>query len=304
MNFENGVYTVLMTPFLNGAIDYESYDKLIEHQMNSNITGVVVLGTTSESSTLGELEKLELVQFVYNRLGNTNKKIIIGIGGNNTIDTLNFAEIVKNYCDYMMVTVPNYNKPSQKGIYEHFKFICSNDLVADKPFILYNIPSRTGVNMLPETVAQLYNDNNNIVAIKEASGDINQIMEIRTLCNIKVFSGDDLMTIPVSSIGGCGTISVLSNILPNEMMNLYNMCANYNYNIAYEVHKHMHKLIKSLFIESNPVPGKVLLNHINLFESSSVRLPLVEMDDDKRNKIINIYNSFINNILINQNNLN
>jgi 4-hydroxy-tetrahydrodipicolinate synthase len=296
MEFENGVYTVLMTPFVNGVIDYQSLDRLIEHQINSNITGVVVLGTTSESPTLGEIEKIELVEFVYNRMVNTDKKIVVGIGGNNTMDTLNFAERVRNYCDYMMVTVPNYNKPSQQGIYEHFKYICSNQLMMNKPFILYNIPSRTGVNMLPETVAKLSNEFNNIVAIKEASGDINQMIEIRTLCNIKVFSGDDLMTIPVSSIGGSGTISVLSNILPNEMMDLYNLCAQNSYINALSLHKNLHNLIKGLFMESNPVPGKVLLNHINIFTTSNVRLPLVEMDDNKKSKLINIFTNCLNTI--------
>lgn len=296
MEFENGVYTVLMTPFINGVIDYESYGRLIEHQVNSNITGVVVLGTTSESPTLGELEKIELVEFVHNRLVNTDKKLVIGIGGNNTLETLNFALRVVNLCDYMMITVPNYNKPNQQGIYEHFRFVCSNDCLTQKPFILYNIPSRTGVNMKPETVARLSNEFNNIVSIKEASGDINQMMEIRNRCNIKVFSGDDLMTIPVMSIGGSGTISVLGNILPNEIMDLYNMCANSNYDNAFAVHRNLHALIKGLFMDSNPVPGKVLLDYMNIFNTSQVRLPLTEMDNDKRNEIINIFNNTINSV--------
>ena len=139
MEFENGVYTVLMTPFINGVIDYESYGRLIEHQVNSNITGVVVLGTTSESPTLGELEKFELVEFVHNKLVNTDKKLVIGIGGNNTLETLNFALRVVNLCDYMMITVPNYNKPNQQGIYEHFRFVCSNDCLTQKPFIFFYI---------------------------------------------------------------------------------------------------------------------------------------------------------------------
>ena len=301
MEFENGVYTVLMTPFINDVIDYESYERLIEHQVNSNITGVVVLGTTSESPTLGELEKIKLVEFVNNRLVNTDKKLVVGIGGNNTLETLNFALKVVNLCDYMMVTVPNYNKPNQQGIYEHFRFVCSNHCLTQKPFILYNIPSRTGVNMKPETVARLSNEFNNIVAIKEASGDINQMIEIRKSCNIKVFSGDDLMTIPVMSIGGSGTISVIGNILPNEIINLYNLCVNNSYYNAFIIHRNLHDLIKGLFMDSNPVPGKVLLDYMNIFNTSEVRLPLTEMNDDKRNKIINIFNNTINSL--NNNNI-
>lgn len=296
MEFENGVYTVLMTPFIHGVIDYESFERLIDHQVNSNITGVVVLGTTSESPTLGELEKIEIVEFVHNRLVHTNKKLVIGIGGNNTMETLNFALRVVNLCDYMMITVPNYNIPNQQGIYEHFRFVCSNHCLSQKPFILYNIPSRTGVNMKPETVARLSNEFNNIVAIKEASGDINQMMEIRNCCNIKVFSGDDLMTIPVMSIGGSGTISILGNILPNEIMNLYNMCANNSYDNAFAVHRDLHNLIKGLFMDTNPIPGKVLLDYMNIFNTSQVRLPLTEMDDNKRNEIINIFNNTINSV--------
>ena len=141
MEFNNGVYTVLMTPFNeDGTIDYDSYNKLINTQIYSNITGVVVLGTTSESPTLNEEEKMSLVQFVHERVKETDKKIIVGIGGNNTFETIKFGREVADYCDYMMVTVPNYNKPSQEGIYQHFTEICSNATIITKPIILYNIP--------------------------------------------------------------------------------------------------------------------------------------------------------------------
>jgi 4-hydroxy-tetrahydrodipicolinate synthase len=304
MEFEDGVYTVLMTPFINGVIDYESYERLIDHQLNSNITGVVVLGTTSESPTLGENEKFQLVEYVYNKLVNTNKKIIVGIGGNNTIDTLNFGLLIKDLCDYMMFTVPNYNKPNQDGIYEHFKYICTNDGLLNKAFILYNIPSRTCVNMLPDTVMRLFNDFNNIKAIKEASGDINQIMEIKNKCNIKIFSGDDMMSVPVTSIGGSGTISVLGNILPNETMMLFELCKNNDYNNAILLHSVLHKLIKSLFMDTNPVPGKELLHYINIFSSSEVRLPLVCLSDNNKNIISNIYNECISYNILNNNYIN
>jgi len=290
MEFNNGVYTVLMTPFNeDGTIDYDSYNKLINTQIYSEITGVVVLGTTSESPTLNEEEKMSLVQFVHERVKTTDKKIVVGIGGNNTFETIKFGREVADYCDYMMVTVPHYNKPSQEGIYQHFTEICSNETISTKPIILYNIPSRTGVNMLPETVKRVWETNSNVCAIKEASGSINQVMEILSICNIKVFSGDDSMTIPVMSVGGSGTISVVGNICPNNIKLVWEKCQNNKYDDARNVYKNMSALVKVLFIESNPTPGKIFLNMMNIFKTSRVRLPLTQVSNENRQIIESVF---------------
>ena len=297
MEIDNGVYTVLMTPFnYNGMIDYQSYERLIHRQLNSNITGVVVLGTTSESPTLSDQEKMQLIQFVHRKFENSDKHIIIEIGGNDTRATINFGNAVANYCDYIMVTVPNYNRPTQEGIYEHFNAICSSGIINEKPIILYNIPSRTGVNMTPETVLRVANNNTNVRAIKEASGSISQVMEILSACNIKVFSGDDNMIIPISSVGGSGAISVISNIIPNEFSAIYRYCRNNQYDQARNIYNTFSQLINILLIESNPVSGKQILNLLDIFLTPDVRLPLTKLSNENRIRIEDVYNNLINNI--------
>ena len=297
MEFLDGVYTVLMTPFNEDeTIDYESYKKLIDLQINSHVTGVVVLGTTSESPTLSRDEQTDLVKYVYKRIKDkgSDKKIIIGVGGNNTQDTSKFAYYNQEYCDYVMITVPSYNKPSQDGIYEHFKTVCQ--IVIDKPVILYNVPGRTGVNMLPETVAKIYENNANVCAIKEASGSISQIMDIISLCKIKVFAGDDGLTIPVASVGGTGVISVVSNIFPNEISNVYTYCVNNKYEEARIEYSKLYDLVKMLFIESNPVPGKEMLCKLGIFQNSKVRLPLTNLKEENKLKVLKVLLSKIGNI--------
>lgn len=297
MQFHDGVYTVLMTPFHNdGTIDFESYANLIHKQIESTITGLVVLGTTSESPTLDADEKMRLVQFVHEFIKTTGKKLVVGIGGNNTFETINFGRAVSSYCDSMMVTVPHYNKPSQEGIYRHFSTICSDEGIKHKPIILYNIPSRTGVNMTTRTIKRICEHNSNVCAIKEASGSINQVMEIISECNIKVFSGDDSMTIPVTSVGGCGTISVLGNICPDIITCIFENCRKNQYDVARELYKTVYELVQVLFIESNPTPGKLILNLMNIFQTSRVRLPLTAVTNENRSIIEAAYHNFVESV--------
>lgn len=297
MQFHDGVYTVLMTPFHNdGAIDFESYANLIHAQIDSTITGLVVLGTTSESPTLNAQEKMSLVQFVYELVKTTDKKIVIGIGGNDTVETVEFGRSVSSYCDYMMVTVPHYNKPTQNGIYHHFSTICSDEMIKHKPIILYNIPSRTGVNMTTKTIRRICENNSNVCAIKEASGSINQVMDIISACNIMVFSGDDSMTIPVTSVGGCGTISVLGNICPDIITRVFENCRKNQYDVARELYKIVSDLVQVLFIETNPTPGKLILNLMNIFQTSTVRLPLTSVTNENRVIIESVYHNFVKSV--------
>lgn len=302
MEFLDGVYTVLMTPFNeDDTIDYESYKKLIDLQINSYITGVVVLGTTSESPTLSRDEQSDLVKYVYKRIKDkgSDKKIIIGVGGNNTQETSKFAYYNQEYCDYVMITVPSYNKPSQDGIYEHFNLVCQT--VNEKPVILYNIPGRTGVNMLPETIKKVYDTNKNVCAIKEASGSISQIMDLISICDIKVFSGDDGLTIPVTSVGGAGVISVVSNICPNETSNVYKYCVNNKYKEARLEYSKLNDLVKMLFIESNPVPGKEMLCKLGIFNTPKVRLPLTNLNEENKLKVLKVLLSKVGNQILDNN---
>ena len=286
---ERGIYTVLVTPFTeDNEIDFQSYDKLLDKINSSSIEGVVVLGTTSESPTLSYNEKMLLVKTVWNRFAG-QKKVVVGIGGKNTMETLEFAKDVKEYCDSMMVTVPHYNKPSQEGIKQHFLTICLEEELKQRKFILYNIPSRCGVNMLPDTIAQVYNECENIVAIKEASGSLNQAMEIMSKCDIQIFSGDDSLILPIMSIGGCGVISVIGNILPDKLHNIYSLCDSGNMAQARSEFYKLYDLMKALFIETNPVPTKALLKHIGIFDCSKPRLPLVEINDNSFSQLINSF---------------
>ena len=249
----------------------------------------MLLGTTSESPTLNEYEKKEIVKFTHDFVDN-RKNIIVGVGGNNTTATIDFAKYCFDYCTGFMVTVPNYNKPTQDGIYQHFYAICQNSELKEKPVIMYNIPSRCGVNMLPETVVRIAHDCPNVLAIKEASGSIDQAMRIKELCDIKIFSGDDALILPIMSIGGSGVISVASNIIPKYICNIVDSCLDDNYLDARKMFYKAYKFIKMLFIETNPSPIKYILYRISLINNDIMRLPLCKMQDDNKN---NLFSSFL-----------
>lgn len=284
MEFEGGVYTVIPTFFKDGEIDVEQLINSVNLQIISGIKNIVLLGTTSETPTLSEKEQETIVESVWNKY-NGQINIIVGIGGNNTKVTLENAFKFKTMCDAYMVTVPYYNKPSQDGIYKHFSTI--SQLVGDKPILMYNIPSRCGVSMTPETIAELYSNHDNIKAIKEASGSISQTLEIKNLCDIKIFSGDDALTLSLMSVGAEGVISVASNVIPHAMIALVDKFYN-NIKEAVLLNKKLYLIFKSLFLESNPVPLKYLTYKLGLASDHSVRLPLTDISS---NEIIERLNS-------------
>jgi 4-hydroxy-tetrahydrodipicolinate synthase len=286
-----GLFVAIITPFdENFHIDYQSLTKLLKHLFSSEITGIVVLGTTGETHCLSSTEKLNLVKFIwsYNINKNYNKKIIVGIGGNNTTECIEFGEIIKDYSNYLMITVPHYNKPSQNEIYQHFKTICN--YFENNKFILYNIPSRTGINMTPQCVAQCYNDFKNIVYIKESSGSINQIMDIKSSCNINIFAGDDISFISTNSLGGVGLISVLGNLIPNQLSEMI-FCEDQEEQL--KLFYKMYDLMKTIFIDTNPVPIKYLLQQLTIIDNCNVRLPLVGLDEENKQKLENCFNKFL-----------
>jgi 4-hydroxy-tetrahydrodipicolinate synthase len=267
----NGVYVAIITPFTGeDKIDYKSLLNLINYHFNVGTNGIVLLGTTGESPTLTDEEQKNLVQFVYDNKQNLN--LIIGVGGNNTKKVIEFTKWCNSFADGLMVTVPNYNKPSQEGIYMHFKKISENTSL---PIMMYNIPSRCGVNMSYETVVKLYNDCKNIVAIKEASGSLGQIQDIINNCTIKLFAGDDSQLVPVMSIGGAGVISVYANINSKAVLDCYNLCVLDNYIEASKIYFLYHNRVKELFIKTNPIPVKELMAEQNMITNKSCRLPLL-----------------------------
>jgi 4-hydroxy-tetrahydrodipicolinate synthase len=278
----DGVYTVVVTPFNNdGGIDWKSLEAWTDMQVKSNVTGIVALGTTSESPTLNAEEQLEIVENMKKWI-NGKKKLVVGIGGNNTKEVLKFAQLVAPYADALMATVPCYNKPDQDDILEHFKMICNDSEIKDTSILLYNVPGRTGKNMEPDTISKIFYECENVVAIKEASGSMNQIMKIRSLCPIQVFSGDDKLVLDVMVHGGSGVISVASNVVPNVIASLTKSCLDYDFITAREsFYKwNIPGLCDALFCCSNPKPIKYLLHRSGVFSSNHLRKPLNALSED------------------------
>lgn len=280
-----GVATALATPFINNQINIQELEKFIKYQIDSGIDALVVCGTTGESSTMSESERISAINCVVKTV---KKKIpvIVGTGSNNTQKCLEMSKTAENLgADALLVVTPYYNKTTQKGIIEHFKLIASSVSI---PIILYNVPSRTGINILPETCFEL-SKINNIVGIKEASGNISQIAEIANLCgdNLYIYSGSDDQILPTLSLGGKGVVSVLSNIAPKLTCNITNSFFKNEINISCDYQLKCIPLIKTLFAEINPIPVKQALNLLG-FNFGSPRLPLVTASDNTTQQLIQI----------------
>lgn len=277
-----GAITAIVTPFNEDlSINYDKLKELLEFQIENNIQGIVVCGTTGESSTLTTEERKSIIKFTV-EVVNKRIPVIAGTGTNDTkysIELSKYAESVN--VDGLLLVTPYYNKCTQDGLYEHFKSIAEN---VKTPIILYNVPSRTGVNIQPETVVKL-SKIDNIVGIKEASSDLSQIAKILSSVdnNFSVYSGNDDQILPILSLGGKGVISVISNILPKETQSL---CDNYfdnNLDKAKNIQLKYLKLMNNMFIEVNPIPIKECMNILG-YKVGSTRLPLTDMKES--NKII------------------
>ena len=270
-----GCGTAIATPFTNeNKINYEVLKKYLDFQIENKVDAIIVCGTTGESATLSNDEKKELINFTVKYV---NKKVpvIAGTGSNNTkfaIELSRYAEKVG--ADGLLVVTPYYNKTTQEGLIEHYIEIARKVKI---PIIMYNVPSRTGVNILPETCLEL-SKIENIVAIKEASGNISQIAKIAQLCrdNLYIYSGNDDQILPILSIGGIGVISVLSNIKPKEVHDICEKYINGNIDNAKEIFLKFLPLANSLFCEVNPIPIKYALSKIG-YDFGKPRLPLVEL---------------------------
>ena len=272
-----GAYTALVTPFKDGKINYNKMAELIEFQINEGIDGLVVCGTTGESATLSDKEKRRLIKFTVETV-NGRVPVIAGTGSNNTIHTIKLSKFAEKVgVDGLLLVTPYYNKSSQNGLIAHFKTIAES---VTTPCILYNVPSRTGVNLLPDTVAKLA-DVENIVGIKEASGNFSQLLELMAKVpkDFIVLSGNDDSIVPLLSIGGKGVISVLSNIYPKDVHNMCQALFLGETNYAKELQLRYANLIKALFIEPNPMPVKDAMNILDM-DVGNTRLPLVEVSDD------------------------
>lgn len=281
------VLTAIVTPFdLSEKVDLESMIELIRYQL-LNECGVVLFGTTGECPTITKDERDDIYEKVKQVFeSNLNEKFVIGVGGNNTHECCELIQQAEKYgFTNFMLTTPYYNKPTQLGLEKHFTTIMQK--YPKHNFILYNVPGRCAVNLLPETVKNICNQNSNVYAIKEASGDLNQFILIRKLIpNLKLYCGDDGLIVPAMSIGAYGLISVVSNAYPASVNNIIKECNYNNYTVAFHEYLKIHDIIKLLFSETSPSPIKFLLQHMGLISSDVVRLPLVSMQNkDAQDKI-------------------
>lgn len=278
-----GVATALITPFNENGIDYEQFGRLIDWQIESGINALVICGTTGEASTLTDDEHRDAIAFAVKRAAK-RVPIIAGTGSNDTMYALDLVRCAQEAgADAALVVTPYYNKATQRGLYEMFTSIAD---YADIPVILYNVPSRTGVNIEPDTYRKL-SEHENIVAIKEANGNISKIVETMSYVHGKLdlYSGNDDQIVPLLSLGGEGVISVLSNILPKETVRMCELFFAGDVAGAAEMQFKYHALIDALFSEVNPIPVKAALAAMG-FCDNKLRLPLTQMDKEKEKHLI------------------
>ena len=270
-----GAYTALVTPFRDGKVDEKRYRELIEWQISEGIDGLVPCGTTGESATLSHQEHEEVIRICVDQ---TRKRvpIIAGAGSNNTVEAIRLTKFAKEAgADAALHITPYYNKPTQQGLYAHFKAI--SDAV-DLPLILYNVPGRTSVNVAPVTMGRIYKEIKNVVGTKEATGDMTHVSNYLEYCGegLELLSGDDFTILPTLALGGVGVISVVSNILPKLVSDLCAAYRNGDLAKAKALHYTMMPLCRACFIETNPIPVKTALHKMGKMDIE-MRLPLVPM---------------------------
>ena len=277
-----GSYVAIITPFKDGAVDYATLERLIEFQIESGTDGLVPVGTTGESPTLSPREHKEVIKFVVDHTAG-RVPVIAGSGSNSTAEAIELTQYAMDTGATASLQVcPYYNKPTQEGFYAHFKAI--NDAV-DLPMVLYNIPGRCGGGGLePATIARL-NELKNVVAIKEATGSMDQTSEILSMCDITVLSGDDSLTLPLFSLGAKGVVSVVANIVPKDVKAMTDALLAGDYAGGLKMHRKLFRLSKSLLsMATNPIPIKAAMDILGM-SSDEMRLPMVALSDDLKSSL-------------------
>jgi 4-hydroxy-tetrahydrodipicolinate synthase len=272
-----GIYTALVTPFKNGMLDEKAFKNHIDFQLKGGINGFVPCGSTGEAPTLSYEEHEKVIELTVKYVKG-KVPVIAGTGSNSTQEAIELTESAKKLgANFCLLTTPYYNKPTQEGLYRHFKAIAE---AVNIPLILYNIPGRTGINMTPETIFKL-SKIKNIVGIKEAAGSLTQVSDIYRLTKGKftILSGDDNLFLPMMSVGAVGVISVLSNIMPKEMQSLYRaFLVEKNIKKAMDIHTRLMPLFQGIFIETNPIPIKEAMAYMGMVKKE-FRLPLCPLSD-------------------------
>ncbi|HLE26287.1 MAG TPA: 4-hydroxy-tetrahydrodipicolinate synthase [Thermodesulfobacteriota bacterium] len=279
----HGSIVAIVTPFKNGKVDVKSLQDLIEFQIENGTHGIVPCGTTGESPTLSH-EEHEFVIEVTVKTVEKRIPVIAGTGSNSTDEAIRLTKFAERIgVDAVLLVVPYYNKPTQEGLYLHFKHIASQVKI---PIILYNIPGRSGVNMNPDTIGRLANDCKNIIGLKEASGSLQQASNILYLCGMDflLLSGEDALNFPLLVIGGKGFITVTANVAPRDVAELYNSYVRGEFNQARELHYKLFPLNEAMFLETNPIPVKVALALMGKIQNE-FRLPLCQMSSGNLEKL-------------------
>ncbi|MGH1600161.1 4-hydroxy-tetrahydrodipicolinate synthase [Campylobacter majalis] len=282
-----GAMTALVTPFKNGKLDEETYEKLIKRQIKNGIDVVVPVGTTGESATLTHDEHRRCIQIAVSTCKGTNTKVMAGAGSNATHEAIGLAQFAQEHgADGILSVAPYYNKPMQEGLYQHYKAIANS---VEIPVLTYNVPSRTSSDILPETVFRLFRDCANIYGVKEATGSIDRCVDLLAHePDLVVISGDDAINYPILSNGGKGVISVTSNLLPDQISKLTHLALDQKYIEAKEINDKLYNINKILFCESNPIPIKAALYIAGLLPVLEYRLPLTNPSSENLKKIENV----------------
>ena len=280
----SGTYTALVTPMFNGSVSFKDLENLIEYQISDGIDGIVVVGTTGESPTLSHQEHCDIVSFSIEKVAG-RIPVVAGTGSNSTKEAVSLTQHAHEAgVDGMLQVAPYYNKPSQEGLISHFSAVAE---VTDRPIVLYSIPSRCGIEIGVKTVEELRSRYPNINVIKEAGGSCDRVSEL--VCSmgedITVLSGDDSLTLPFISAGAKGVISVASNLIVKDLVDMCRSALNGDLKPATETHLRYFDLFRTLFIEPNPVPIKAALENADIIRSREVRLPLCEMTLDNSHRL-------------------
>jgi len=284
MNEIQGHGVAMITPFKeNGSIDFDALPSIIDHLIDGGVDYLVVLGTTAETATLSKTEKIELVEKII-EINSGRLPLVLGMGGNDTQQVLEmFDWFDLNFFTAILSVAPYYNKPNQEGLYQHYKAISKHSIL---PVILYNVPSRTGTNIAPDTVARLANDFENIVAVKEAAGDFQKAQNLIKICppEFLILSGDDEMSLPMILAGARGVISVIGNAIPTIYSDIIQQGLDGNVKNAYQDQYRILDLIRMIYVEGNPTGIKVLMSTLGLCENH-LRLPLVSASESLTNQL-------------------
>ena len=286
-----GSMTALITPFKNGKVDLEKYETLIKRQIANGVDVVSPVGTTGESATLSHKEHKECIEVAVATCKNTRVKVLAGAGSNATHEACDIAKFAQEVgANGILSIAPYYNKPTQEGLYQHYKAIASS---VEIPFMLYNVPGRTGVDLLPETAIRLFDDVKNIYGIKEATGSLERATSIMSQReDFVVVSGDDSVDFPMLASGAKGIVSVTANLVPDLKVKLVNSTFNKDFETALKIHNNLFELNKVLFCESNPIPIKAAMYLAGLLDSLEYRLPLTSPNKETLNKLENILKKY------------